>query len=153
MIHKRKKQLSRILREPKMSGCDMWNLYGKLAAHNCAGIRKLLDTMDETSSAPMEDHEEWKNILRAMLYSFEEIRLDFPDDPYAIWFNREAGKLEEKGVPLYSEKPLPENPRGIEMVINTPDIPPSVLHAYEAYRQKIQKGLNLYAQYFLVLHD
>ena len=119
MIHKRKKQLSRILREPKMSGCDMWNLYGKLAAHNCAGIRKLLDTMDETSSAPMEDHEEWKNILRAMLYSFEEIRLDFPDDPYAVWFNREAGKLEEKGVPLYSEKPLPENPRGTEMVFNT----------------------------------
>ena len=67
--------------------------------------------------------------------------------------NREAGKLEEKGVPLYSEKPLPENPRGTEMVFNTPDIPPSVLHAYEAYRQKIQKGLNLYAQYFLALHD
>lgn len=45
MIHKRKKQLSRILKEPKMSGRDMWNLYGKLSAHNCAGIRKLLDTM------------------------------------------------------------------------------------------------------------
>lgn len=153
MIHKRKKQLSRILREPKMSGRDMWDLDRKLAAYNAAGIRRLLETMDDASPAPMEDHGEWKKIVRAMLYSFEQIRLDFPDDPYSIWFDREARKLEEKGEPLYSEKPLPENPRGSRLVFHTPDIPQEVLESYEAYRREIQKGLDLYARYFLALHD
>lgn len=77
----RKRQLARLRKEPLISETDAANLVALFTPFLCAGLRRfytmdLFGYMDEAGGP-----EDWKEIIGKMLYSFEQIRRDYRDNP------------------------------------------------------------------------
>ena len=96
---------------------------------------------------------EWRGILLKMLWTFEQIRDDYPESPFGKWHDKQFWSLLEKGIePMeVSEKP---DECGLHAVkFNGEETPQEIWDAENKYREKIQEGINLFAKYFLSLWD
>ena len=96
---------------------------------------------------------EWRGILTKMLWTFEQIRDDYPNSPHKKWHNEQFWSLLKKGImPMEIEEEADEF-GFYELKLNGEETPQEVLDDEEKYREKIQDCLNLFAKYFLSLWD
>ena len=162
-MYTRKRQMARIRKEPYFSEKQCWNLDYALARIIAGGLRSFIrmkrygvpsfyveDNKNPDSFADaqkMDDADKrWNEDLAKMLWSFEQIADDYPDDPHTIWFNKAWKETEGKGVIPFD---FDEN----RLVDNLPDAPDSVWKDAEEYRAKIKEGLTLFAEHFESLWD
>ena len=95
---------------------------------------------------------EWRGILLKMLWTFEQIRDDYPESPFGKWHEKKFYSLLEQGIePMEVEEP---DECGLcKVKFNGEETPQEIWDAEEKYREKIQDGINLFAKYFLSLWD
>ena len=87
-----------------------------------------------------------------MLWSFDEITKGYPSTPWSKWHHLECQKMEEQGIPPFTF--IKTNDDGsVLMESNTPETPQEILDKEQAYRQRIQEGLDLFAKHFESLWD
>ena len=92
--------------------------------------------------------EEWHKAIDKMIWSFNQIAYEYPDDPHTIFFDKKWKRAEENGIQLMT---IDKN-----NTIHFSDILEEERPSDEeqnAYRNKIQEGLNLFAKYFQDLWD
>ena len=90
---------------------------------------------------------QWRDILGQMLWSFEQIADGFSRSPLSLW-NEEQLK---KGFFFEFEE---HSECGAVLLKDTaPETPEQIREADRKYHEKVQDGLNLFAQYFLDLFD
>lgn len=101
----------------------------------------------------IEGVEGWKENVAAMLWSFEQIRQGYPDNPMENWLDYECRKREEEGLPntTAAEDPNPGEWRAIRFHVS--DVPHDVTKAEKEYEEKMQKGLDLFGKYYRDLWD
>ena len=95
---------------------------------------------------------EWRGILNKMLWSFEEIRDNYPNSPYGKWHMRQIfSLLKNRKMPIeFGEA----DELGLcEVKLNGDEPPQEILDAEEKYREKIQEGLELFTKHFFSLWD
>jgi len=95
---------------------------------------------------------EWREILTKMVWTFEEIRDDYPSSPYDKWHSEDIFSMIEKGI-----KPIEfgeADECGLcKVKLNGGEPPQEILDAEKEYREKIQEGLELFTKYFFDLWD
>ena len=90
---------------------------------------------------------QWRDILGQMLWSFEQIADGFSRSPLSVW-NEEQLK---KGFFFEFEE---HSEYGAVLLKDTaPETPEQIREEDRKYHEKVQHGLNLFAQYFLDLFD
>ena len=90
---------------------------------------------------------QWRDILGQMLWSFEQIADGFSRSPLSLW-NEEQLK---KGFFFEFEE---HSECGAVILKDTaPETPEQIREEDRKYHEKVQHGLNLFAQYFLDLFD
>ncbi len=99
-----------------------------------------------------EEMKNWRNIILKMLWSFEQIRDDYPDSPFNKWHDKQFWGLLDKGIlPMELEK-ADEN--GLSKVkFNGEETPQEIWDEDNVYYEKIQEGLDLFAKHFRSLWD
>ena len=177
--HVRKSQLKKF-GEPYISDIEAWNLFDYHARYILAGLHRFYSMkrwgispndilekaykkrglslnddynkhekdMDEASD---EARAEWDGILREMIWAFDQIVQDFPDDPFTVWDHEESAKLKAQGKPPFTI--TKKDDLGTYYESNLPPLPNSVKKDMESYHERIKAGLHLYAEYFLDLWD
>lgn len=112
--------------------------------------RKQLPRFDGEQSTEMEL---WRETIEKMLWSFEQIRDDYPDSPFNKWHDKQFWSLLDKGIlPMEIEEEPDEN--GLHAVkFNGEETPQEIWDADKLYHQKIQEGIDLFAKYFRNLWD
>lgn len=94
---------------------------------------------------------EWRGILIKMLWTFEQIRDDYPSSPFSSWNRDQLWSLSEKGIqPIEFDEEADEF-GFYKLKLNVEKTPQEVWDAEEKYREKIQDGLDLFAKHFLSL--
>ena len=95
----------------------------------------------------------WRGTIEKMLWSFEQIRDDYPDSPFNKWHDKQFWSLFDKGIlPMEIEEEPDEN--GLHAVkFNGEETPQEIWDADKLYHQKIQEGIDLFAKYFEELWD
>ena len=95
----------------------------------------------------------WRGTIEKMLWSFEQIRDDYPDSPFNKWHDKQFWSLLDKGIlPMEIEEEPDEN--GLHAVkFNGEETPQEIWDADKLYHQKIQEGIDLFAKYFEELWD
>lgn len=178
-IFNRKRQL-RKLGTPYVSEREAWDLFSHQAKYILAGLRtfykmkrwgtspndmlekayakrglSITDDYEkhkaEMDAGSNEARAEWDDALREMIYVFDQIVNDFPDDPFTKWSHEEDRKLEAAGIPPFTL--VKKSPVGNEYKSNLPPMPNEVREAEKSFSERIKKGLHLYAKYFLDLWD
>lgn len=112
--------------------------------------REQLPRFDGEQSTEMEL---WRGTIEKMLWSFEQIRDDYPDSPFNKWHDKQFWSLLDKGIlPMEIEEEPDEN--GLHAVkFNGEETPQEIWDADKLYHQKIQEGIDLFAKYFRNLWD
>ena len=112
--------------------------------------REQLPRFDGEQSTEMEL---WRGTIEKMLWSFEQIRDDYPDSPFNKWHDKQFWSLLDKGIlPMEIEKEPDEN--GLHAInFNGEETPQEIWDADKLYHQKIQEGIDLFAKYFRNLWD
>ena len=112
--------------------------------------REQLPRFDGEQSTEMEL---WRETIEKMLWSFEQIRDDYPDSPFNKWHDKQFWSLLDKGIlPMEIEEEPDEN--GLHAVkFNGEETPQEIWDADKLYHQKIQEGIDLFAKYFEELWD
>ena len=83
-----------------------------------------------------------------MIWSFDQIVRDYPDNPHSIFFEKKRKAAESKNVPLmYVDK---ENKVHITDLLEEERPSEEVQKEYE---DKVQEGLNLFVTHFTDLWD
>lgn len=138
-----------------------WNLFQELSGYIAEGLSIFLskthrvpifliydgdyleeeddDSEEELTEEKLEEMilmesfkmQEWQNMVSKMLWSFEQIRDDYPDEPFNKWKNK-----------------WKETRTG-----NVLDCPQEIWDTDKLYHQKIQEGIDLFAKYFEELWD
>ena len=83
-----------------------------------------------------------------MIWSFDQIAHDYPDDPYNVFFNARWKEAEAKGIELVKF----DKDRNIHFHEMLDAKEPSKKEML-AYQKRVQQGLNLFAKYFRDLWD
>lgn len=96
---------------------------------------------------------EWRAILIKMLWTFEQIRDDYPESPFSKWHEKQFWSLLEKGIEPMEVENEPDECGLHAVKFNGEETPQEIWDAEDKYREKIQEGLNLFAKYFLNLWD
>ena len=95
----------------------------------------------------------WRATIQKMLWSFEQIRDDFPDSPFHKWHEEQFYSLLAKKIPPM-EVSEEADEYGLHTVkLNGEETPQEIWDADKIYYEKIQEGLNLFAKYFCNLWD
>jgi len=127
-------------------------LYEELGkeVENIIEEREQLPRFDGEQSTEMEL---WRGTIEKMLWSFEQIRDDYPDSPFNKWHDKQFWSLLDKGIlPMEIEKEPDEN--GLHAInFNGEETPQEIWDADKLYHQKIQEGIDLFAKYFRNLWD
>lgn len=112
--------------------------------------REQLPRFDGEQSTEMKL---WRGTIEKMLWSFEQIRDDYPDSPFNKWHDKQFWSLLDKGIlPMEIEEEPDEN--GLHAVnFNGEETPQEIWDADKLYHQKIQEGIDLFAKYFRNLWD
>lgn len=137
---------------PYIGKRNAWSLYSYLSPNLCAGLRRFLTLELAPVPADFKTEEEWKDAIRQMLRSFEEVHMDYPDDPRSNWLTKECQKLEAAGLPVITTKKDPDCPGLWQLTYNTPEEPEELIDEMLAYNSEIQKGIRLFAKYYRELH-
>ena len=105
---------------------------------------------DDEQSAGMKA---WRGTIEKMLWSFEQIRDEYPDSPFNKWHDKQFWSLLDKGIlPMEISQDPDEN--GLHAVkFNGEETPQEIWDADKIYYEKVQEGLNLFAKYFQHLWD
>ena len=94
----------------------------------------------------------WRNIISKMLWTFEQIRDEYPESPFHKWHDKQFWSLIDKGIqPMEFEEPDENGLRKVKF--NGEETPQEIWDADKIYYEKIQEGLNLFAKYFQNLWD
>lgn len=109
----------------------------------------VFDSKKELSPA----EKEWRGILIKMLWTFEQIRDDYPDSPFSKWHEKQFWSLIEKGIAPMEVEEEPDECGLHAVKFNGEETPQEIWDAEDKYREKIQDGLNLFAKHFLSLWD
>lgn len=149
----RKRMLAKARKEPLISereAADLMTLFTPLI---CAGLSRFL-TLDLTGCIDViEGVEGWKKNVAAMLWSFEQIRQGYPDNPMENRLDDECRKREEEGLPVTTAAEDP-NPEGWSVIsFNVPDVPIQVKIAQKIYSKELQDGLDLFGKHFKNIWD
>lgn len=149
----RKRMLAKARKEPLISEREAADLVTLFTPLICAGLSRFL-TLDLTGCIDViEGVEGWKENVAAMLWSFEQIRQGYPDNPMENWLDYECRKREEEGLPVTTAAEDP-NPEGWSVIsFNVPDVPIQVKIAQKIYSKELQDGLNLFGKHFKNIWD
>ncbi|WP_299414061.1 hypothetical protein [uncultured Dialister sp.] len=139
-------------KHPYVPRRSAWNLDDFFSPIFCAGLRRFLTLELDPIPADFKTEKEWKDAIRRMLWAFEQHYLDFPDDPWSIWYDREERKLKEAGIATYIFDEDPIHPGMIRQLDNLPEMPPKIENAMVKYNIKVQKGIRLFAKYYRDLY-
>lgn len=96
---------------------------------------------------------EWRDILLKMLWTFEQIRDEYPESPFGKWHEKKFYSLLEQGIEPMEVSDKPDECGLHAVKFNGEETPQEIWDAEDKYREKIQEGLNLFAKYFLSLWD
>ncbi len=95
----------------------------------------------------------WRTTIKKMLWSFEQIRDDYPDSPFSKWHEEQFYSLIAKGISPMEVSEEPDE-YGLHAVkLNGDETPQEIWDADKIYYEKIHEGLNLFAKYFCNLWD
>ena len=148
-MNHRKKQIQKIQDDiPVFPYKYRYDVFSALAVFILDGL-KTHRRYNVNSYAPdFKNIEKWHNTIDKMIWSFNQITHEYPDDPHTIFFNKKWKMAEENGIQLMT---IDEN-----NTIHFSDILEEERPSDEeqnAYRNKIQEGLDLFAKYFQDLWD
>ena len=153
-MNNRKRQKIKHIRGAKLSKLQIWNLHQTLAAYIAGGLRQFMNReiygfpsdlekdaeVDPDGSIAMN---EWRNILKEMLWSFDQIaRNEYP--PSMKWCLQQYKTLESQGI---SATDICLNPSIL------PDLPMNIYKADMRHSDRLQHGIDLFAKYFFDLWD
>ena len=95
----------------------------------------------------------WRGTIEKMLWSFEQIRDEYPDSPFNKWEDKQFWSLIDEGIlPMEVAEEPDEN--GLYAVkFNGEETPQEIWDADKIYHQKVQEGIDLFAKYFRNLWD
>ena len=152
-MNNRKRQKLKHMHGVKLSKLQIWNLRQTLAVYIAGGLRQFMNReiygfpsnlekdadVDPDGSIAME---EWRNILKEMLWSFEQIAFD-ADTPAMRWYGEQYDVLIEQGV----------SANEILFESKLPDFPLNIYQTEIEHGERLQHGIDLFAKYFLDLWD
>lgn len=82
---------------PYIGKRNAWSLYSYLSPNLCAGLRRFLTLELAPVPADFKTEEEWKDAIRQMLRSFEEVHMDYPMIPAATGLPRNVRNWKRQG--------------------------------------------------------
>lgn len=146
-MFKRKKQIKKL-----QGGLPVFpEEYGYEAFHVMAvyilGGLKAYKSCGNSYPGTLKSYNEWMQLLDKMIWSFDQIVNECPDDPETIHFNKKWKEAEEKGIKLMKTN-------GNQIVFSEIlDEGRPTKEEVLAYHARIQEGLDLFAKYFRDLWD
>ena len=163
----RKKLTKRKLRKlnmPYFTSCERWNLFHTFSVYIAAGLKDFLSHkiygMPQEFSDVEEEIEEqskgmilWRGTIEKMLWSFEQIRDDYPDSPSKKFHDKQFRSLMNKGIMPFEIAEEPDENGLHAFKFNGEETPQEIWDEDKIYHQKIQEGIDLFAKYFRNLWD
>lgn len=152
-MNNRRRQKLKFTRGPRLSKLQIWNLRQTLAVYIAGGLRQFMNREihgfpSELERSEDEDAdgslamEEWRSILREMLWSFEQIASDSVT-PAMKWYGEQYDALIEQG----------ESANEIIFESKLPELPLNIYQADVSHGNRLQHGVDLFAKYFMDLWD
>ena len=167
---------------PHFTSVERWNLFHTFSIYIAAGLKDFLSyklwgvppefSPDDDDNPDIKENKElyeelskdedceqttemqsWRGTIEKMLWSFEQIRDEYPDSPFNKWHDKQFWSLIDKGLsPMEISEEPDEN--GLHHVkFNGEEAPQEVWDADKIYHEKVQEGIDLFAKYFLHLWD
>lgn len=148
-MHHRKKQILRaqngVPAFPKKFKYDMFTVFATFIVD---GLRHFRSRNMHSYPQDFEGHvEDWPKTIDKMIWSFNQIANDYPDDPHSIFFKAKVKEAEKRGIQLMT---LAGNTIQFHDILD--DGRPSD-EEMKAYHDRVQEGINLFAKYFQDLWD
>ena len=113
------------------------------------GLRQFRKANIHSYPQAFERHiEDWPKTVDKMIWSFDQIAHDYPDDPYNVFFNAKWKEAEAKGIELVKFG-KDRSFHFHEMLDTQKPSKEEIL----AYQKRVQQGLDLFAKYFRDLWD
>ncbi|MBR3623191.1 MAG: hypothetical protein IKN43_07600 [Selenomonadaceae bacterium] len=153
-MNNRKRQKLKNTRGVKLNKLQIWNLRQTFATYIAGGLRQFMNRNIYGYPSDLERNEkedpdgsiamqEWRAILKEMLWSFEQIANDMKDTPTMKWYGERYKILRNQGI------------SDIDILLSSklPDIPRDIYQADIKHGERLPHGIDLFAKYFLDLWD
>lgn len=121
---------------------EIWNLSDTLAKVIHDGLVQFKKLNRYGAPTEFKSIEEWNQVLDQMIYSFNELSTEKKNSPLEQYFQDR----------MYQTDPM-EFIEDLSEGKNPIDIPDVVMEEELKYKQKLDKGLELFAKYFEDLWD
>lgn len=147
-MFKRKKQLRRLYNGlPLFPDKYGYEAFSVLAVYILGGL-KAYRACGNSYAPDFDSYEDWIAAVDKMIWSFDQIANECPDDPNTIHFYEKWKEAEKKDVPLLD---CDEHGRVSFSDMLNDGRPTKEEEA--AYHARVQEGLDLFAKYFRDLWD
>lgn len=137
------------IKGPKFNDREVWNIGFILARHIYKGLLQFKQSKRWGHPGRITE-EEWENILDKMIWSFKEIKDDFPSLPYNIEYDKWYKEKEKKGEPLFSSY---KTKNGMTAVKTYFDYTDELKARDQEYRNRVDEGKKLFVKYIEDLWD
>lgn len=147
-MNHRKKQIQKIQDNiPVFPYRYRYDVFSALAVFILDGLKTHRKYNVNSYAPDFKNIEEWHKTIDKMIWSFDQIVNECPDDPETIHFNKKWKEAEEKGIKLMKTN-------GDQVVFSEIlDEGRPTKEEVLAYHARIQEGLDLFAKYFRDLWD
>ena len=147
-MFKRKRQLRKLYNElplfPEKYGYEAFSV---LAVYILSGL-KAYRACGNSYAPDFDSYEDWIAAVDKMIWSFDQIANECPDDPANVHFNEKWREAEKKNISL-----MECDDDGRIIFSDLLDDGRPTKEEELAYHTRIQEGLDLFAKYFRDLWD
>lgn len=150
MNNRKRLKLKSVLKGPKFTDQETWNIGFVLARHIYAGLIQFKANNINSFPYGFNSIEEWHNTLDKMIWSFREISQDYPSLPYNIEFNKWYEQRRKNHEMIFSINLSENGKTGVSIgFVYTDDLKTRDLE----YQEKLNEGKELFAKYIENLWD
>ena len=141
----------------KYSDKQAWDLYSYMAADITSGLRQFRkeNVNSFPGREPMSTLEKWNAAVDEMIWTFDQINKDYPSSPRSLhwnaWHKEHPEALELRN--MFKEVVDENGVKMFEYNNSGYSMPAEVEEQEKGYRDRIDSGLHLFADFFLDLWD
>lgn len=148
-MNNRYRSKCRTVKGPKFNNIEIWNLRDILSRHIYKGLVQFKKAKRCGYPGTVTINE-WENILDKMIWTFREIKDDFPNLPYNIEYDKWRKEKEKKDEPRFSSYKTKNGMTAVKIHFNYTD---ELKDRDQEYRNRIDEGKKLFVKYIEDLWD
>jgi hypothetical protein len=128
----------------KIDYYDTWNVDGTIASIVAPLLKTFINEKDESYPGQFENYEQWEEVMKKMLWSFEQLNADWESQFYEVTKSKISFNV------IRDDKPGSGYQIFNRMNFDG-DITRWAPRASEEHRKRIQDGLDLFAKHYFSL--